>query len=461
MINLSKKLYISLFTLLLLVVVAGTATFAWFKLNTNAWFDDMELNVNSQDGIKISVDGVNFKNQLNEKDLKVAILAKAYGYDVATVDGELCYKSLNNSGNYEYYSTYSYEEDFSKLITLEPVTSTDGCNFKNLYNQEKLLSTGEFINLDIYFKGDDESTRNIYFSNSEKKYDDTIIPKTEILVKNQDYISFPLNLSGSFTTFNPDTGESYFYDKALDNRPDFEFRTLASDAVRFSVKTYSGNNIDKSYRIYEINEGIGSYATDYSEEYYVGLTGAKYDCSKNAAFTYFNNVRGYETGDILDELPFEYMPYTYKGFDTLEGALVAQLNESNHYGATGDVKLNMYLWIEGWDADCIDSIWDQYIQVKMSFTGFEVQEETIELTYQVTNPLTGEVMSERTVHQIQGEIISDQTPAKDIYSGLKYKFKCWGKVNEDGLIEPYDFSEPAWLDAYETPNWKFVTIWEK
>lgn len=460
MINLSKKLYISLFSLLLLVVVAGTATFAWFKLNTNAWFDDLELKANAENGIKISVDGKNFKSNLTEEDLKVAILAKVYGYSVGYIDGEIYYTKMNSKGTLEYLPVGNYKEDFERIIVLEPLTSNNGHTFKDLYGRSKGLDTGEYVNLDIYFKGDDNSARTVYFSNSEKYYDDYVVPKTEIVVKDEETISFPNNLSGSFSTYNPQTGEIFKYEKSLNNQPEFEFRTLASNAARFSVRATSGEVVEENYRIYEINEGIGSYATDFNENYYVGASGAKYDAKKNAAFTYYNNVRGFETGQYIEEISFEDVPNTFKAFDTVEGATVVRLDESNDYGQTGKAKINMNIWIEGWDADCIDSIWDQSIQVKFAFTGFEIQEEPIELTYRVTHPETGETVSERTVHQIQGEKISEKGPVKDIYSSVAHKFKCWGQLLEDGSVVPYDFDQTALLDRNEAPSWIFVTIWE-
>ena len=64
MINLSRKLYISILSLLLLFVVAGTVTFAWFKLNTNAWVSDLEIGADTNADLKISVDGINYASNL-------------------------------------------------------------------------------------------------------------------------------------------------------------------------------------------------------------------------------------------------------------------------------------------------------------------------------------------------------------------------------------------------------------
>ncbi|MGM9972173.1 MAG: hypothetical protein ACI35W_07170 [Anaeroplasmataceae bacterium] len=476
----SKKLYISLFSLLLLIVVAGTVTFAWFKLNTNAWFDDMELEVNSANGVKISIDGKNYKNQLSAKEIKVAILAKANGYGIGYIDKEPCYTFKNASGTTEYLDADNYEEEFAQKMSLEPVTSTDGENFKNLFNQVKTVRDTEFINLDLYFMADDASDRRVYFSSRELVYNGEYVPKTELTVKNADSIGFPNRLAGSFDTYNPLTGELFRYDKSEDNQPDFEFKTLASDAIRFSTCITNNGVRDNNYKIYEIGTGVGSYATDLTEDYYVGPIGARYDFNKNAGFSYYNNVRGYETGQVLNEISYSSIPQTYKGFDTLEGATILDLNKENNYGQNGTAKMNIFLWIEGWDADCMDSIWNQTIQMKMAFTSFEIQTEPVELTYMITNPETGEVVNSgfkvydeeqgvyinsgtKVVHQIQGQKISEQSPIKDIYSinGI-HKFKGWGKLDANGEITPWNFDEEVWArsDNPEDLKWTFVTIWE-
>ena len=56
------------------MLVTGTATFAWLKINQNAWFDDMEMQVNAQVGLKLSVDGSNYKNNISNRDIKTAII---------------------------------------------------------------------------------------------------------------------------------------------------------------------------------------------------------------------------------------------------------------------------------------------------------------------------------------------------------------------------------------------------
>lgn len=461
-----------MFTLILLVLVTGTATFAWLKINQNAWFDDMEMQVNAQVGLKLSVDGSNYKNNLSNRDIKTAIIAKATGRTLKDVDGKVYYYT-ESTGQLE--STDDYENDY-KRVNLKPVTTNDGEHFKDVYGNIKLISQNAYVGLDIFIKSDNASPQNVYLSNQDMVYEDQIIPKTECITVGEEKIGFPQNLSGSFDTYNKETGEVVKY-IVSSGVPIEGFKTLASDALRFSIKTTNNGVSDNKYRIYELNEGNGSYASDLTEEYYVGASGAAYDKNKNAALTYYNNVIGYES-DILDqgmllddeEIPkYEDLPFTYKGLDSFDASYIGTLDAENGYGSSGSFKVTMNVWIEGWDADCIDTIFEQVVKLKMSFTGYRLQEVPVIITYRTTNPETGQTMDEKVFQQFQNLKISYDAPAKDVYTGNKHRFKGWGKLDEaTGAVTPWNFDDYLVPDNVEvnenneqiSPRWVFVSMWE-
>ena len=97
MINLSRKRYISLLTLVLLFVVAGTVTFAWFKLNTNAWFSDLEIGASSNADLRISVVGVEgtYGSHLTNKQIGSSIIAHSNGWDLTWDDTGRRYSHFN------------------------------------------------------------------------------------------------------------------------------------------------------------------------------------------------------------------------------------------------------------------------------------------------------------------------------------------------------------------------------
>ncbi len=449
MVNLSKKLYISIFSVLLLLVVMGTATYAWFELNTNAWFDDMELKVNSGEGIKISVDGVNFSYNLTKADIKKAVVAKSKGYTISP-DG-----NYYNQGGQK-ISSSNYDADFAR-IELSAVTSIDGKNFTTREGKLKTYSDLDFVGLDIYFASDNpesSSPINVNFSIQRIVLENgTVIPKSEVVTdESKGIIGFPSGLTGNFVTYNKETGlaDTYYKYQPLSNQSETiqNFKSYASDAIRFSVTTSENPNITK---IYEPNEGNGSYATDLSDIYYSGAIGAKYDKSKNAAHTYFNTLRGINPEDEV-YVNYEDLPFTYKSFDTLDASKVLTLNSENNYGQNGDCKASINIWLEGMDADCFDAIYEQIVQLKFSFTSFVSPNEPLDVTFKTINPVTGFTEKEVTRAYYPELPITTYEIAKDVYSTVPKKFVGWALETNPNQL--YD------LTVQRTKAITLISVWE-
>ncbi len=501
MINLSRKLYISMLTLVLLVVVAGTVTFAWFKLSTNAWFENLQLTASTNDNLLISVDGVNYDSQLSSNQIASSMIANYKGYTLkCDGEGDQDYW-LDSEENEKIYITDELIKDYMNKISLKPVTTCDGINFTDRSGNNSIdIKSGWYFNFDVYFKaksiGDDEESdlqsQGVYFSNRTYTYaDGTVIPRTEVVTigeKASTEQDFPTGLNYSFKTYNlttgtiinynnqtdPDTpGYSYnvknYNDENITEQFTESFRTYVSNAMRFSLKTTE----DEETRIYELNKGNGSYATTLSEDnykvgtvtngtntLYVGASGAAYDSTKNAAFTYYNEyidsqkAKDGNTGEYvstttekkLEAEEYDYFPSTYKGLDTIEAAKILTLNEGNNYGKDGNVKMTITLWLEGWDADCIDTVLDQQMRFNMSFTnyGIAVQNKPYPVTYWVTDPNDDTELLEnltRTKQQIHGMIVSDDTPAY-VSTNTSKKFVGWAYCDENRqYIEYYILSD--------------------
>ncbi len=468
-----------MFTLILLVVVAGTASFAWFKLNQNAWFDDMELDVSTTGGIKISVDGVHFKNNLTKKELQMGLMAKSKGYDLTYVDDKYMYSYVEGSET-KYVEVGDVEEEFSKRF-MQPVHSKDGQRFYDLADREVSAQSTNFVySIDIYFIDETRQGRVVYFSPQDRTYEDgTFIPATTTTVANADTIGWPENIIASFSTYDQQTGAKIDYDPSGD--PIENWKVLASGALRYSVRVNDNGHLEDKYRIYELDKGNGSYATTLSEDDYVGAAGAAYDSKKNAGFTYYNNVQTWDNEylgggqDPLTPIDFDSVPETYKGLDNFEAAKIVALNEANHYGFGGTVKMNMNIWIDGWDADCFDAVWDQRVQIKMSFTSYEVQ-NIFKLTYRKTNPTNPlDYVDFKTTTQIDNMKISDDSPVFDDMStgGEHHKFVGWAKLDQttgdiprDAENKPilWDFSQQAKASKLSSGNdidhWILVSVWD-
>lgn len=441
MINLSKKLYISILSVLLLLIVAGTATFAWFELNTNAWFEGMELQVTSGNGVLVSVNGVSWRNNLNQTDIKKAVVAKSKGY---TLNSNLDYISPNGT----VISSDGYEADFSR-IGYSDVTSLDGVKFNTRDGVEVPLSQLEYVSLDLFFKTDDDTSTTVFFSGYERVLTTgERIPKTNIYTADQESITFPTHLNNKFSTYTKE-GLSVEYDNAFSYLEQGEtiknFKTYAHDAFRFSTVVEQKDD-EPLVKMFEINEGNGSYATNLDNSKYVeglDLLGARYDANKNAAFTYLNNVRGYYSSDnSIAPIKYEEKPETYKSFNRIDAAKVLTLDESNDFGNDKTAKVTLTMWIDGWDADCFDAVYSQKIVCDFAFTTAEPQNGTKTITLMSED-------QEIENFEIQAGYSIDQV---DPVCSNNKKFKYWA-INTD-LTKPYDFSQIIKADT------TLVAVWE-
>ena len=87
--KITKKLFVAIMTMALLVITFGTTTFAWFTLGTENKVDGINVNVTTGNGMEISLDGNAWKNNLhlaaNDKEFKD--LTSADGYAIKTMAG--------------------------------------------------------------------------------------------------------------------------------------------------------------------------------------------------------------------------------------------------------------------------------------------------------------------------------------------------------------------------------------
>ena len=65
----NKKVALLLLLLLFFIVLCTSATYAWFSSNKRATIDAMDINVATITGIQVSVDGINWRNEVTKEDI--------------------------------------------------------------------------------------------------------------------------------------------------------------------------------------------------------------------------------------------------------------------------------------------------------------------------------------------------------------------------------------------------------
>jgi hypothetical protein len=92
MTRLTRKLMISILTVVLSISALGTTTFAWFTLTNVATVESFSANIVSETGIEVSLDGTTWYNSLSEALIDTYI-ANKYGTfafnHITSVDGQI------------------------------------------------------------------------------------------------------------------------------------------------------------------------------------------------------------------------------------------------------------------------------------------------------------------------------------------------------------------------------------
>lgn len=352
--KLVRKLVVSLITTICVALCFTATTFAWFYVNSQVDVDGFEFEAMGGQGFLISIDGVNFSNDLTASQMKKAIV-KGYNSERYYIEDNKLYDIYSE----EEVSQQTIDKILKENILLMPLTSNDGITLKDMYNSVASSNSGRYMKFDIYFKAasdrvSDGFNYDIYLlGHDEEQQDGKIVNKTSIS-------SEPtlINLAADMTTING----SY---KAGD-----QISVYSSNALRFSIQEKE----NEIATIYELTNqyDLGSYATDYSKQNDTQNEASRieeldklYNANTNAMFTYYNNLRPFSK---IEKLSYENKPETVRKLE------LGSYPKITHVSSGSESQLVTFrFWLEGWDADCFDGLANS-INVKLSFTSVLITE---------------------------------------------------------------------------------------
>lgn len=347
-----KKLILSVASLICVAICFVVSTYAWFDVNSRADVSGFDFQAMSGLGFLVSVDGVNYSNDLTADQMKMAIL-KGYNserYDIK--DSKLVYVANDME-----VPTSEINEVMSQKLLMMPLTSKDGIHLRDLYNASASTASGRYIEFSIYFKAtsnqsSDAFEYDIYLAGEDiEQVDGKIIKPTTIASVD----STMIELVDDMNTINGPYSAGQ------------KIKVYSSNAMRMSIQDTSLE--EEKATIYELtNEyDLGSYATDYNKETDASDLPASqkneldnlYNADKNAMFTYYNNLRPFAK---IDKLSYSEKPNTIRSLMGEDLPVVTTVKSGS------DAKLVTFrFWLEGWDADCFDGL-AKSIKVNLSFT---------------------------------------------------------------------------------------------
>lgn len=362
--QISRKLFLSIFTLLLTITTLGSVTFAWMSLNSEAWVEGMQFEATGGDGFLISVDNNIYKTSLSKSDI-VKSIVKSYSNDTYSFD------SYGNLIDQNKQVISDYDAIMEKNIKLYPCTSYGSANqflLTKLTGEAVNPSDGQYIQFDIYFKlaSNAKKSLDVYLNGDDdrvltQKGEEYKVPQTKITTSKLDEIELPSDL----TTYNINKTDPAYGESVSMVSGDI-LTVRSSNALRLGFKSEQ----DDQATIVELFDeyDLGSYSTnikDYTDASHPlynehMMYEVKYDATKNAMFTFYNGLKN----NSLTAIDYFKMPVTVTSLlndQEKNRVKVCSLGEEGN-----EVKVTFKLWLEGWDADSIEGIAEK-ILVQLAF----------------------------------------------------------------------------------------------
>ena len=331
--KLTRKLFVAIMTMALLVVTFSASTFAWFTLGTNSKIEDINVNVMAAKGMEISIDGKKWVNNLNLTDDSNAVefvdLTSSDGISIKTMANETARKEASGNDKAQYFEKVIYVRitktentpDYTKIVLNyvagknETFVTTDGAD--ELANGE----TGKMWLSDATVTGSYKDNHGL----EENKYYrfDTL---------NAVKISF----QGSYGE-NATCNTIYGYENSE------------------SWGTASTNGLAKEYAVAKDYDTTGAPSTVPSS--YTTYTASVTTADTNGFVKYDTAAANTEKGNVLVASDFG------KGA-TKTGLTTVVFDDDNYVYA----KLTIRVWLEGWDADCINAILEKNTVINLGLS---------------------------------------------------------------------------------------------
>ena len=345
--KLTRKLMLSAFTLLFAVISLGASTYAWFTMSNTANIEKFHANVKAGEGIEIAVTSNGTQEQINAAQWYTGTVPSDVIQDAA-VSENFIFNAITFNGN-----------SFNKI---DSSAATEKVDYLSFYIHIKTAQAGTIGLTDITFdskKGEQDVTywtvdaEYLLADGKTAEINDKVLYKVE----NAARISF-----GQVTTLA--TGEQA---AVVSNTSIYEKDSEACDgeATLNTVDEFTAGNV-AGLQTRTSNTGAYAYYTS-KKAAAVGVDESNYVTTRfskvteeNVTTTIFKDAEGRANG--------------------VEGSTVdLELGETTNVGQI--LTIEVRVWIEGWDAECLNAIFAQtlFVELAFDFVVSPVQEEENEI----------------------------------------------------------------------------------
>ena len=330
--NRNKRILIAILMLLITGIALTTATYAWFSANTAVTATGIDVKVTTSAGIAISADAKNFGKTTAMSD--VIAFAEDTTFD-STLQLPQEISPVTTMGAQPGMSKFNFfrgelGEDNEVLLT----SSSEVHDITGGY------TSGDYVAFDLYFRS---STPQAIRLNDNSSI--TIIDGGENMAYLQSGLRIGFINLGSTTDTNAATAQTTAYNL---NKATTDWKIWNPyPYIHHSSSLYEGHN-DRSNG--EADDG-----------YYAGkiTTAGQGDYDKDGVATVggdyikflYKDVQATSTADTFFDLMNSDNPHY------LQGSTLSLVPTGNVFTlGAGVTKIRVYIWLEGNDIDCVDSI---------------------------------------------------------------------------------------------------------
>lgn len=387
-----RKMYMSIFATMFVLITSIATTFAWVGMLSTATFGGFEMNLKTIDFDSPYFLTISSIDSTNRSD---------FGSSVARIDIQKQIMDNNPYINYssiDEYDPVAINSFFNRATKLTPVTtSVEGNKLGQFYEmpflKDKKTDLAEsygFYKFDLYITVD-----------AVAGIQDTTEINANVFLENiADCIKGTLSTS-SLVNGNPFTGSSFVpsttYDplNILPNfNPALTINSESAARIAFEIydpialtDTYQSTDTPSELRIYQggtktpsVSNNVYSFGGILPEEYNLAiqelnkiynlnlkLTNAKLESDSSyylGAYNRFLNDTDRELIDTLENKRLWTKPNTLSGTNYLGVHKDTTTNES----VQTKMKITVYFWFEGFDADCFQFIDNKNVTIDLAFS---------------------------------------------------------------------------------------------
>lgn len=323
--KLTRKLFVSVLSLAFAVVALGATTFAWFTLGGTVTASTFTADVTTGEGIEVSIDGSTFKSVLTTEDI------------IAEFDSKM--------------NTISSGSTFANNFKFRDNTSNDGLTIKKggVADANATAFSDGFIEFKLTFRSPTENQK-VYLVQQED-------------VSAFDEVADASSLGGTYIVA---TGKTWTSDANVDMNDDGDYIDEGEIAVSTAYTFYASNATRISFKGQETTDAAVIYAPEGQ--------GTSFGAASVDGFAKkYADAKGFV-------IPNTTTPASGAALTTTlgNGVAVCTLTTQNSNGhntpatTTSDGwyynTVTVRIWLEGWDADCINAILSSPLAIQLKFS---------------------------------------------------------------------------------------------